>query len=65
VNTFTNYKTSVTTCGYMGYKTYSSYDVNQAALDCNKITGCKGFNIFFERDPSVVSRPGNSIFRVT
>lgn len=55
VNTFTDKKASVNACGYLTYKTYTSYDVNQAALDCNAIVGCKGFNIFFERDPTVVS----------
>ncbi|KAI4725690.1 hypothetical protein E4T49_06575 [Aureobasidium sp. EXF-10728] len=50
---FTNQWASVSACSYQGYKTYKSYDVNQAAADCNNIKGCKGFNIFFERDPSV------------
>lgn len=54
VNTFTNYKASVSACAYMGYKTYKTYDVGQAAADCSRITGCKGFNIFFERDPTQV-----------
>jgi hypothetical protein len=57
VNTFTNYKASVSACAYMGYKTYKTYDVGQAAADCSKITGCKGFNIFFERDPTQVRQP--------
>lgn len=57
VQTFYNYQSSVSACAYMGYKTYQTYDVAKAAGDCSKITGCKGFNIFFERDPKSVCRP--------
>jgi hypothetical protein len=55
INTFTDQKAALSGCGYMGYKTYKSYDVAKAAQDCGNISGCKGFNIFYERDPSVVS----------
>lgn len=48
---FQDYKASVSTSGYRGYKTYQSYDVAKAANDCRAIKGCKSFNIFFERDP--------------
>ena len=65
VQTFQNYKASVNACGYLTYKTYTSYDVNQAAADCNAIVGCKGFNIFFERDPSVVGPCDRSAPRMT
>lgn len=57
VQTFKNKQASVSACAYMGYKTYQTYDVAKAAGDCSKITGCKGFNIFFERDPKTVRRP--------
>ncbi|KAG9700476.1 hypothetical protein KCU85_g3592, partial [Aureobasidium melanogenum] len=50
--TFQNLQASVSGCSYQGYKTYQQYDVAQAAADCRSIAGCKGFNIFFERDPS-------------
>lgn len=52
--TFQNLQASVSGCSYQGYKTYQQYDVAQAAADCRSIAGCKGFNIFFERDPSQV-----------
>lgn len=39
--------------GYMGYDVLSSYDTNKCATNCNKITGCSSFNIYYERDPSV------------
>lgn len=57
VQTFVNQQASVSACSYMGYKTYKSYDVNQAAADCKAITGCKSFNIFFERDPTLDPGP--------
>lgn len=63
VSTFTNQLASVNACGYLTYKTYKTYDVNKAASDCNAIVGCKGFNIFFERDPTVVS-PHDTALRV-
>ncbi|KAI5197108.1 hypothetical protein E4T39_07471 [Aureobasidium subglaciale] len=50
---FENLQGSVSAAGYRGYKTYTSYDVNKAAADCKAIKGCKAFNIFFERDPSI------------
>ncbi|KAI5193696.1 hypothetical protein E4T42_09312 [Aureobasidium subglaciale] len=50
---FDNLQGSVSAAGYRGYKTYTSYDVNKAAADCKAIKGCKAFNIFFERDPSI------------
>ncbi|KAH0025912.1 hypothetical protein KCU78_g4558, partial [Aureobasidium melanogenum] len=50
--TFQNKQASVSGCSYQGYKTYQTYDVTQAAADCKNIAGCKGFNIFYERDPT-------------
>lgn len=42
-----------------GYQTYialsKTYDVDACAAKCKSINGCKGFNIYFERDPSQVS----------
>ncbi|THW31870.1 hypothetical protein D6D17_07261 [Aureobasidium pullulans] len=61
---FQDYKASVSTSGYRGYKTYQSYDVAKAANDCRAIKGCKSFNIFFERDPlqdpSATCTPGST-----
>jgi hypothetical protein len=53
VRTFFNQQASLEGCGYMCYKSYDSYNVEQAALDCNAKPGCRGFNIFYERDPLV------------
>lgn len=53
--TFSNLQASVSGCSYQGYKTYKTYDVAQAATDCKNIAGCKGFNIFYERDPTKVN----------
>jgi hypothetical protein len=50
---FVNQQASLEGCGYLGYKTYSTYDVATAAQDCQGQNGCRGFNIFYERDPSV------------
>lgn len=57
--TFQNKQASVSGCSYQGYKTYKTYDVSQAAADCKSIAGCKGFNIFFERDPTKVCPPNH------
>ncbi|KAI1495974.1 hypothetical protein F5X99DRAFT_401813 [Biscogniauxia marginata] len=52
-STFTNLKASSSAYGYMGYTTLESYDTGTCAARCNDINGCLGFNIYFERDPSV------------
>ena len=57
-NTFTNLQGSCSTSGYLGYTTLNSYDVDECATRCTAIDGCSGFNIYFERDPSV--NPGDS-----
>lgn len=61
---FQDYKASVSTSGYRGYKTYTSYDATKAASDCRAIKGCISFNIFFERDPlqdpSATCNPGST-----
>jgi hypothetical protein len=51
--TFSNQQASLEGCGYLGYNTYSSYDVATAAQDCQNKAGCRGFNMFYERNPSV------------
>jgi hypothetical protein len=50
---FKNQQAAISTSGYMGYKTYNTYDPNQCAADCLAATGCQSFNIFFERDPTI------------
>ena len=54
-NTFTNLKASSQAYGYMGYTALSSYSSEDCATACNGRVGCSAFNIFFERDPSIVS----------
>lgn len=56
-NTFRNLQGSCSTSGYLGYTALDSYDAEECASRCADITGCIGFNIFFERDPSV--EPGD------
>ncbi|KAI2470707.1 hypothetical protein F4781DRAFT_441600 [Annulohypoxylon bovei var. microspora] len=44
--------------GYLGFNAIDSYDPQNCATQCNKTwRGCQGFNIFFERDPSVEPGP--------
>lgn len=50
---FQNKQAAISTSAYMGYKTYTSYDVSQCAADCLQMSACQSFNIFYERDPSL------------
>lgn len=43
--------------GYLTFKTYDSYDVQGCADACDGEKYCLGFNIFFERDPSLEPGP--------
>ena len=53
---FTNAKATTEALGYQTYIALSkTYDVDACAAKCRSITNCKGFNIYFERDPSQVS----------
>ncbi|KAI1077785.1 hypothetical protein F5B20DRAFT_592509 [Whalleya microplaca] len=56
--TFSNLHAGNNAYGYMGYTTFSSYDTGACASQCDTISGCLGFNIYFERDPSVEPGPG-------
>ncbi|KAI0376803.1 hypothetical protein F5Y04DRAFT_273547 [Hypomontagnella monticulosa] len=52
--TFQNLHARVEAYGYLGFNTLSSYDTQNCASQCDNIwRGCIGFNIFFERDPSL------------
>ncbi|KAF2773778.1 hypothetical protein EJ03DRAFT_304293 [Teratosphaeria nubilosa] len=42
---------SATSLPYLTFTTLSSYDVASCAKFCHSTTGCKSFNIYFERDP--------------
>lgn len=43
--------------GYLTYKTYQTYDVQGCADACDGEKYCLGFNIYFERDPSLEPGP--------
>ncbi|KAJ8118472.1 hypothetical protein OPT61_g546 [Boeremia exigua] len=51
-NTFTNLQGASSAYGYLGYKVVTSYDPAECASECDSKSGCLGFNIFVERDPS-------------
>ncbi|KAF2689714.1 hypothetical protein K458DRAFT_400407 [Lentithecium fluviatile CBS 122367] len=55
--TFSNKKAASQANGYMGYTLLSSYDTTTCANKCNQALGCQGFNIYFERSPSIVPAP--------
>ncbi|KAI9814586.1 MAG: hypothetical protein M1827_003142 [Pycnora praestabilis] len=50
---FDNLQASYSGYAYLGLYTLSSYSVYDCAFHCDAVTGCVGFNIYFERDPSV------------
>ncbi|KAF3004753.1 hypothetical protein E8E13_000515 [Curvularia kusanoi] len=51
-NTFTNLQGASSAYGYLGYKVVTSYDPSVCASLCDSKSGCLGFNIYVERDPS-------------
>jgi hypothetical protein len=55
-NTFTNLQGASSAYGYLGYKVVESYDPSHCASECDNKSGCLGFNIYVERDPS--ANPG-------
>ncbi|KAI4933359.1 uncharacterized protein J4E92_003025 [Alternaria infectoria] len=54
VSKFKNLKGSNNAVAYLGYKTLDTYDTQACADSCTEKEGCSAFNIFYERDPSVV-----------
>ncbi|KAH7014187.1 uncharacterized protein B0I36DRAFT_355439 [Microdochium trichocladiopsis] len=55
---FKNLQGSVENNGaIMGWYTLSSYDVGYCASQCNSVSGCNAFNIYYERDPSLDPAP--------
>ncbi|KAH0536583.1 hypothetical protein FGG08_006567 [Glutinoglossum americanum] len=50
---FSNLNGSISSLGYMGLYTLTSYDVALCASKCNNAYPCQAFNIYFERDPTV------------
>ncbi|KUJ19494.1 uncharacterized protein LY89DRAFT_546028, partial [Mollisia scopiformis] len=53
VETFVDLNASVSANTYLGLQTLQSYDVSLCAQYCDSKDLCTGFNIFFERDPSL------------
>lgn len=53
---YQNLQGASSTGGYLGYRTYQSYDPSQCAAECcgnPDLAGCKSFNIYYERDPVI------------
>lgn len=55
VQQFKNLTGSNSAYAYMGYTALSSYSAQTCADKCKAISGCNAFNIYFERDPTLVS----------
>ncbi|KAF2113355.1 hypothetical protein BDV96DRAFT_662375 [Lophiotrema nucula] len=53
VESFKNLQGSTQQIGYLTYKTLKSYDVDVCRAFCDSVKFCVGFNIYFERDPTV------------
>ncbi|KAI1803931.1 hypothetical protein F4811DRAFT_571550 [Daldinia bambusicola] len=57
--TFVNLHARTSAYGYLGFITVDSYDTQTCADQCDNVwRGCQGFNIFFERDPSLAPGTG-------
>jgi len=56
--TFHNQLASTQGSSYMGLYTLSSYDTTACANLCGGSVGCQGFNLYFERDPTLNPAPG-------
>jgi len=50
---FVDYNGSMTGAGYLGLYTLNSYSVSTCASKCNSVSGCLGFNLFYERNPTL------------
>ncbi|KAL1637898.1 hypothetical protein SLS56_000455 [Neofusicoccum ribis] len=50
---FTALTGATTGSGYLTYYVLGSYDPSACAAKCDALDNCLGFNIFYERDPSV------------
>lgn len=52
-STFSNLKASNNAYGLLGFRTLDAYDADACAARCNSDDNCSGFNLYFERAPSV------------
>ncbi|KAK2624126.1 hypothetical protein QTJ16_006760 [Diplocarpon rosae] len=56
---FTSINNSTQQTNYLGSTLLNDYDATQCGSFCEQTTGCAGFNLFFERDPSQDPNPVN------
>jgi hypothetical protein len=57
LRSFHNQLAATSGTGYMGLYTLSSYSASDCGDLCTSSQGCQGFNVFFERDPSLNPAP--------
>lgn len=69
---FVNLQGSVTASTYMGLYTMQDYNTTYCANLCNQNAGCVAFNIYTERDPSVIPNtqqcsnpPSETVYKCT
>lgn len=55
---YAGFYASLSQPGYLFYTELSSYNTTQCAAICDANTACKGFNIYFERTPSLLPGDG-------
>lgn len=54
IQSFSNLQASSQTSHYLGHHTMAQYDAELCAAKCNEVSACSAFNLYLERDPSVV-----------
>lgn len=57
---FAGFYASVNQAGYMGYTDLTGYNASQCSAVCDQWTGCKGFVVYFERNPTLYPAVGCS-----
>lgn len=50
---FVSLQGATTTSNYLTYYDLQAYDPSVCQAKCDAVTGCKAFNLYFERDPTV------------
>lgn len=55
---FRNLVASVNSAGYLTFTTQGSYNVSTCASSCQAVAGCRAFNIYAERAPSLAPAAG-------
>lgn len=50
---FQNLQGSLSQIGYIGLYTFAQYDPSLCSAKCDQVSTCLGFDIYFERDPSI------------